>query len=169
MDIREIQGKDNLQMAAIVRQNLEASNLAIPGTAYFDKELDNLSGYYQKLERAAYWVLVNDENQVLGGVGVAPYPEETSSEESSPHTNTAELQKLYLCESVKGQGLGEKLLIQALDFAKKHYTYLYLETFASLNAANHLYLKHGFVKLNQPVGASEHSACDTWFMKNLEK
>lgn len=45
--IREIQEKDNSALAKLIRESLKANQLDIPGTAYFDAELDNLSAYYK--------------------------------------------------------------------------------------------------------------------------
>ena len=44
-EIRPIRKSDDSQIAAIVRRNLENYGLNIPGTAYFDRELDHLSQY----------------------------------------------------------------------------------------------------------------------------
>ena len=49
-EIRPIRKTDDSQIAAIVRRNLEKYGLNIPGTAYFDKELDHLSRYYAEKE-----------------------------------------------------------------------------------------------------------------------
>ncbi|HPI99340.1 MAG TPA: hypothetical protein PK268_03675 [Enterococcus sp.] len=77
MHIRPIQEKDNAAIANIIRENLEYYHLDVPGTAYFDSELDQLSHFYS-LPNAAYWVLVENE-QVLGGVGVAPFKEHVAA------------------------------------------------------------------------------------------
>lgn len=72
MNIREITAQDDLQMAQIIRHILENHQLDIPGTAYFDPQLDHLSEFYRDLPDSAYWVLVNENEQVVGGVGIAP-------------------------------------------------------------------------------------------------
>ena len=46
MIIRAIEPRDGAAMAAIVRRSLEAHGLDVPGTAYFDPELDHLSAHY---------------------------------------------------------------------------------------------------------------------------
>ncbi len=154
MQIRQIQANDNAPIAHIVRHNLEKYQLNLPGTAYFDPELDTLYQFYQKIPHAAYWVLIDDHAQVVGGVGVAPFT-----------AKIAELQKLYLADHVKGQGYGEKLIDHALAFASEHYEGLYLETFLALKEANQLYLKKGFQSLDGPIGESGHHALDAWFLK----
>ena len=158
MKISNITHQHDQQIASIIRQSLEQASLNLPGTAYCDPQLDSLSQYYKHKENSQYWVLVNDTGKVCGGVGVGHLDQ-----------THAELQKLYLAPEALGQGWGEKLILHAINYAKKHYDYLYLETFASLKAANHLYQKLGFEQLTEPSIFSEHSACDTWFIKKLTK
>ena len=43
---RRINADDDEVLAEIIRANLEKLRLNIPGTAYFDPELDHLSVYY---------------------------------------------------------------------------------------------------------------------------
>ena len=43
---RKIEAADDRKIAKIIRANLEKHNLDIPGTAYFDPQLDCLSAYY---------------------------------------------------------------------------------------------------------------------------
>lgn len=40
---RKIEAADDGRIAEIIRANLEKLGLAVPGTAYFDPELDHLS------------------------------------------------------------------------------------------------------------------------------
>ena len=46
MMIRQIKPSDNPVLAQIIRASLEEAKLALPGTAYFDASLDNLSEFY---------------------------------------------------------------------------------------------------------------------------
>ena len=43
---RKIEPADDARIAEIVRANLEHFHLDIPGTAYFDPELEHLSAFY---------------------------------------------------------------------------------------------------------------------------
>jgi putative acetyltransferase len=159
LHIRPIQPQDNGQLAAIIRHNLEQVGLDIPGTAYFDPELDHLSDYYAtQTQPAAYFVLVDDQDQeqVKGGVGVAAFSK-----------GVAELQKLYLADEVKGQGYSYQLMQAVLDFARQHYTNLYLETHSSLEAAVHLYEKLGFQRLPGQLPGGVHSTMDIFMEKVL--
>ena len=101
-EIRPIRKSDDKLLAPIIRKNLEAYRLNIPGTAYFDPELDHLSQFYgSEPDSRAYFVLTDEAGKVLGGAGFAEFP-------GLP--DCAELQKLYLTDAVKGNGLGRGLV-----------------------------------------------------------
>jgi len=155
MKIRPIQEKDNQALHQLIQKILKSYGLDKPGTAYFDPELSQLSYYYQNHENAQYFVL-EDEDKLIGGVGIAPFDEDI-----------CELQKIYLEKEYRGQGLGEKLLETALYYAKEHYGSIYLETHSSLKGALKLYEKFGFVSLEQPHEKSVHSAMDVWMGKEF--
>ncbi|WP_343782400.1 GNAT family N-acetyltransferase [Alkalibacillus silvisoli] len=158
MQIREIEAKDNKTIEQIIKRSLESCDLNIPGTAYFDPQLSNLTQYYNLLPNAKYWVLVNDRDEVVGGVGIGPFGEKKE---------ICELQKLYIKREYQGFGLSKKLMEEALNFAKEHYTYCYIETMNQLQTANQLYIKFNFKQLTNPLEGSEHNAMDTWFIKEL--
>ena len=46
MNYREICKADDAALADIIRSNLKANKLDVPGTAYFDDNLDHLSDFY---------------------------------------------------------------------------------------------------------------------------
>ena len=157
LTIRPITPADDAQMAAIVRSDLEEAGCAIPGTAYFDPQLDHLSAFYAHTDHAAYWVLSSADGTVYGGAGIGPFA-----------AGIAELQKLYIRQGHRGHGDGQRLIDQALTYAQKQgYQQVYLETFKSLLAANHLYAKNGFKQLDQARPETEHSACDAWWLKTF--
>lgn len=158
MCIREIEEKDNSKMAEIIKRSLEEFQLDIPGTAYFDPELGRLTQFYQEEPDAKYWVLVNEQDQVVGGVGIAPF---------NIRKGICELQKLYLSPEAKGKGLAKKLMDTALEFAEKHYTYCYLETMDKMKNANKLYEKYEFDLLKEPISGSDHHTMDAWYIKRL--
>ena len=152
----EIKDCHNAKMASIVRKNLENVGLDIPGTAYFDSSLDCLSSYYGQPDRM-YFVLLRD-NAVVGGVGFAPFELSDSC---------AEMQKLYLDDSVKGQGLGYTLVEKVEEEMRKAgFRKSYLETHSSLKAAVHLYRKCGYREIERPDGVI-HSTMDLFFEKDL--
>lgn len=67
---RQIESKDNKVIANIIRKNLEKYHLDIPGTAYYDPQLDSLSDYYYDSKDRIYFVALNELNQVVGGIGI---------------------------------------------------------------------------------------------------
>lgn len=158
MQIREIEEKDNQTMEQIIKRSLESFELDIPGTAYFDPQLSSLAQFYKQQANAKYWVVVNEQDTVAGGVGIAPF---------GLKTEICELQKLYISPEAQGMGLSKDLMKAALGFAREHYTHCYLETLDKLQTANRLYAKLGFQQLDSPLDGSEHSAMDAWYMKEL--
>jgi putative acetyltransferase len=158
MRVREIEERDNQTMEQIIKRSLESFNLDIPGTAYFDPQLSNLSQFYKEQSNAKYWVVLNEQDEVVGGVGIAPFGEKTG---------ICELQKLYITSEAQGMGLSKELMKVALDFAKEHYTYCYLETMKKLQTANLIYSKVGFQQLDKPIEGSEHNVMDAWYLKEL--
>lgn len=157
MIIRELKKEDNAKVKKIIQDSLKSLGLAIPGTAYFDPQLNDLHQYYNHLKNANYWV-VEMEGEIVGGIGIAPFNE---------HDKVCELQKLYLTPETQGLGFGKKLMETALSFASKHYEKCYLETVHELKAACILYGKFGFTLLQEPLSGSDHSAMDAWYLKDL--
>ncbi|MBM4761167.1 GNAT family N-acetyltransferase [Bacillus sp. B15-48] len=157
MIIRKIQKEDNQKVKEIIQDSLKTHGLAIPGTAYFDPQLNDLHSYYSNLKAANYWV-VEIDGEVVGGIGIAPFNEQEK---------VCELQKLYLTEKAQGLGLGKKLMETALSFASKHYAKCYLETMHELKTACILYEKFGFTLLDEPLPGSEHSTMNAWYLKAL--
>ena len=156
MQIRSLIPGDDAALAALIRKNLKAYGLDIPGTAYYDEALDRLSAYYAHPGRA-YFVLAENEKPV-GGIGLA---------EISLFPRCCEMQKLYLADSAKGRGLGYRLIERVETRAREMgYRRMYLETHSALRAAIHLYQISGFREIPKPPGVI-HSAMDRFFLKEL--
>lgn len=157
--IRPILASDDLKIAKIIRDNLEQFHLDIPGTAYYDKELDALSRFYNALpEKRRYFIITDKDNTVIGGVGIGEF---------EGFDCCAELQKLYLTDAAKGKGLGKKLMETAEKFAKNAgYRQLYLETHTNLEAAIGLYEKLCFHQIDKPA-AVLHSTMNRFYLKTL--
>ena len=154
----ELDQADDQAIARIIRDNLENYQLDIPGTAYFDPELDHLSSYYgQDREKRAYFILKDEEGNVLGGIGMADFP-------SVPAC--AELQKLYLADPAKGLGLGRRMMEKIESEAlKKGFRAMYLETHSNLEAAMHLYEKSGHVLIDRPESVVRTSMVRFYYKK----
>lgn len=159
LNYRKIEAADNAPLAALIRSNLEKFHLNIPGTVYFDPGLDRLSEFYAAdPQKRAYFTALDENGQVVGGVGAAEFP-------GLP--DCAELQKLYLADSAKGRGYGGELVRLAEDWARAAgYRRLYLETHTNLGAALRLYEKMGYRQIEKPA-AVVHGTMDHFYLKEL--
>lgn len=158
MEIREITPEADKGLAEVIRFNFEKFGLDIPGTAYFDPELDHMSKHYlEKPEKRKYFILW-DEDKVCGGIGF---------DEFEHIEDCAEIQKLYLCDELKGKGLGKKLLQVAEDeVIKMGYKRLYIETHTNLDIAIKMYKKYGYEEIDKPSFVS-HGAMNCFLVKEL--
>ncbi len=99
----------------------------------FELELDNLQNIYASPTGAIFLALATD--RVIGCVAYCPHKT----------IEAAELKRLYVHDDYKGQGVGKKLFIHALDEAQKQgYKSIVLETMDNMKQATSLYLQHGF-------------------------
>lgn len=157
--IRSIEQKDDKAMAKILRDNLEKYHLDIPGTAYYDPELDHLSEYYaKKSQEGTYFIAETEEGEVVGGIGMEVF---------AGFQSCGEIQKLYVLEKSKRQGLGQRLLEQIESYAKeKGLERLYLETHSNLQEAVRLYERNGYGKIERPKEVV-HSTMDLFYRKEL--
>jgi len=156
--IRAIQKSDNAIISSIIKTTLEEFNAAIEGTAYTDKETDDMFGAYAE-EKAIYYVATLN-NQIIAGCGINPL--------RGGNTSICELQKMYMSPKARGRKIGKKLVLQCLEFAKKEdYKQCYLETFPNMKAAITLYEKNGFYKIQQSLGNTSHYSCNVWMLKDL--
>ena len=145
-----------LRLAALIRTNLKAHHLDIPGTVYFDDGLHHLSGFYDH-EGRSYFVLLDGKN-LVGGICLAEF-------EGFP--DCCELQKLYLDDSVKGRGLGYQLIeIIEQEARDLGYNRMYLETHTNLQAAIHIYEKSGYKEIDRP-DCVVHSTMNRFYIKEL--
>ena len=146
-------------LAELIRYNLKKHHLDIPGTVYFDAGLDHLSEYYSaEPERRAYYVLLDDDGTLVGGIGLAEFP---------LFEGCAELQKLYLSDDVKGRGLGYRLIERVEAAARERgYGRMYLETHTNLQAAIHIYEKAGYAEIDKPE-AVVHATMNRFYIKDL--
>ena len=156
---RRITAADDEAIAKIVRTNLEKSHLNIPGTVYYDPELDHLSVYYNDVPtKRCYFIALDEVDCVIGGVGIAEF---------KGIEDCAEMQKLYLDDSAKGKGYSKELVAAAESWAKDTgYKKLYLETHSNLTVAMKLYEKLGFKQIEKPECVL-HGTMDHFYLKSL--
>lgn len=158
MTIRKIRPEDDAAIAEIVRRNLKKYGLDLPGTVYFDEGLDHLSEFYLSSEKRGYYVAVDEEGAVAGGIGLAEF---------GCLDQCAELQKLYLADRKKGCGFGYRLIDFIIQKARqKGYARIYLETHSNLKAAIHMYEKSGFREIER-LPECVHAAMDRFYLREL--
>ena len=156
--IREIEPKDNKEIAAVVRSVFIELDAPTKGTAFEDESLNDMHSAYQK-ERSIYFVLEHNK-QIVGGGGI--------SQLDNFESNTCELQKMYFLPIARGKGLGSKMIELCLQKAKEFgFNQCYLETLPFMKAAQNLYKKNGFTYIDSPMGNTCHTACDVWMIKEL--
>ncbi|WP_166383166.1 MULTISPECIES: GNAT family N-acetyltransferase [unclassified Polaribacter] len=156
--IREIQPKDNPQLAIVIREVLLEMGAPKIGTAYEDKATDLMFEKYNTPN--SFYYVVEHNNKVVGGVGIAQL--------DNFEGNTCELQKMYFLPITRGKGLGSKLINTCLEKAKTiGFENCYLETMPYMNAAQALYKRNGFVNLDKPMGNTGHYSCPVWMLKKL--
>lgn len=156
--IRQIEQKDNEALAKVIRTALAEFGANKPGTVYFDPTTDYLFELFQ-VPGAVYFIAEQNGN-LVGGGGI--YPTKGLPDK------TCELVKLYLDAAARGTGLGKKLLLKAMAWAKENgYDQVYLESMPELAKAVSIYENVGFARINQPLGNSGHDGCDIWMTKKL--
>ena len=156
--IRPIQKKDNLQIAAVIRQVLIALNVPKVGTAYADPQLDVMFETYS-LPNSIYFVVEKD-GVIIGGAGVSQLENEAPI--------ICELQKMYFLSEARGLGIGLKMMQKCLESARDFgYKKCYLETMPYMEAAQKLYKKVGFDYICAPMGNTGHVSCPVWMLIEL--
>lgn len=158
---RKLLPRDNTRMAKLIRYNLKAYGLDIPGTVYFDEIIYHLTDFYdEKPECRAYFVLVDESDEVVGGIGLAEFPD---------IDGCAELQKLYLADEVKGHGLGYFLIdLLEKEALRMGYDKMYLETHTNLQTAIHVYEKAGYEEIPRPEFVM-HGTMNKFYLKSLKE
>ena len=156
--IRELQPKDNEQIAIVIRSVLIEFGVPKVGTAYEDKALDCMFETYN-IPKADFFIIERD-TEIIGGAGIMQLQNSTE--------NICELQKMYFAPEARGKGLGAKMMEICLDKAKEFgYDKCYLETMPYMESAQKLYAHVGFKPLTEPIGDTGHYSCSMWMLKTL--
>jgi len=130
--IRPATNEDGPQVRALVFGVLEEYGLA-SDPANTDADLDDIEQSYAG-RGGSFDVLVDTANALVATVGLYPIDE-----------TTCELRKMYLLREHRGKGLGERLLLHALERARQiGFSKVTLETASVLTEASALYRKYGF-------------------------
>jgi putative acetyltransferase len=155
---RPIRPEDDVFMAAIIRAVMPEFGADGPGFAIHDAEVSGMSAAYAR-PGAAYFV-VEMGNRVVGGAGFARL--------EGDDDKTAELRKMYFLPEARGKGMGERLLRHNLDAARAlGYERVYLETLTGMDAAQRLYERIGFRRIEGPLGRTGHFGCNRFYLLDL--
>jgi len=113
---------------------------------YFEaKVATELSGFLQRFNENSdgFWVAVNN-----GGIEGAIAIDGIRAGGEGAH-----LRWFIISDTLRGKGVGRRLIRQAVDFCKaKKHKKIYLWTFEGLKAARHLYEEVGFGIVKQQTG-----------------
>jgi putative acetyltransferase len=156
--LRQIEERDNREIAEVIRSVFREFRIDRPGTVYYDPTTDDLFNLF-KTPGSVYW-LAEENGILLGGCGLFATP-------GLPE-GCAELVKLYLLPECRGRGIGRMLMEKAFESARElGYTQLYLESMPELSKAIGIYEKAGFHFIPSRMGNSGHFNCDIWMLKEL--
>ncbi len=157
--IRRIGPQDNRTIYKIIETVLLEFGKTGEGYAIADPETDCMYESYDRPGRA-YWVVEKD-GVVLGGAGFAPV-------DHCDDAHVAELRKMYFLPELRGQGIASQLIQRCFDGARAAgYRRMYLETIPEMQAAQKLYLKHGFRYRDTRLGDSGHYKCHVFMEREL--
>ncbi len=156
--IRPIEAGDDARIASIIRTVMPEYGAVGEGYSIVDAEVDAMSDAYAG-DAAAYFVALVD-GEVIGGAGIGPLV-------GGP-LDVCELKKMYLLREARGLGLGRRLMERCLDAARAAgYERCYLETLEHMTEARGLYESRGFRPLEAPMGATGHTGCNGWYIREL--
>ena len=159
MLIRNIEQRDNVAVAEIIRSVLMEMGAKKIGTTYADPNLDTMYESYQKLN--SIYFVVEQDGKIVGGAGI------DRLENGDP--SICELQKMYFLPEARGLGVGSKMIQLCLQKATEFgFKKCYLETMTFMIDAQKLYKKSGFYYLDNPLGNTGHTSCPIWMMKDLQ-
>ena len=158
MEIRLIKQADDRAIAEVIRATMTELGIVGPGASQNDPAMSALSKAYSD-GHSAYFVVVDDFGEIVGGAGIASMP--------GVESTICELQKMYLRPSVRGRGLGRALLERCLDEARRlGFRSCYLESMNVFKEAIRLYESKGFVRIPERIGNTGHIV-DLYYRKEL--
>jgi GNAT superfamily N-acetyltransferase len=116
------------------------------GAVFKDKITTGVTAFLARFDprRDGFWT-VCAQGRVVGAIAIDGIHAETEG---------AHLRWFILSENLRGRGLGNRLLSQAIAFCRERgYVRVYLWTFEGLRAARHLYEKYGFALVEARPGS----------------
>jgi putative acetyltransferase len=156
--IRPILPQDNLSMENIIKLTMTEFGASGEGFSINDPEVLGMFEAYTGPWHAYF--VITDGKDIFGGAGIAPL--------TGGDPKVCELRKMYFSPEIRGQGLGQALMDKCLVEARQlGFEKCYLETLKTMTAAEKLYVKSGFKKINSSMGATGHFSCDSFYLKTL--
>ncbi len=156
--VRPIRKSDDPSMANVIREVMTEFGAVGDGYSINDAEVCKMYASYRD-KRMCYFV-IEHEGLVVGGGGIGPLV--------GGIEDVCELRKMFFLPTARGIGLGQRLLLQLLEEARKRgFTQCYLETLGRMKSACALYEKNGFQLLDQPMGNTGHCSCDASYLLDL--
>jgi putative acetyltransferase len=157
-NIRPIAPPDSPAVAHIIRTVMPEFGAGGAGFAIHDAEVNDMAAAYMQ-PGSAYFV-VERGGALCGGGGVAALAGSDSA--------VCELRKMYFLPQLRGLGAGDALIAMCLQKARElGYRQCYLETLTGMDAAQRLYEKHGFQRIDGPIGNTGHFSCDRFYLREL--
>ena len=156
--IRPIERRDDADIARIIRTVMPEFGAKGPGFAINDPEVDAMHAAYSR-PHCSYFV-VEREGIVRGGGGIAPL--------DGGDPDVCELRKMYFLPELRGLGAGAMLMTWCLRSARDAgFTRCYLETLTGMDAAQKLYERAGFQRIDGPMGSTGHFGCNRFYLRDL--
>ena len=157
--IRPIEPADDTAVAHVIRTVMPEFGAGGAGFAIHDPEVTAMHAAYAG-NGSAYYV-VELEGQVAGGAGIAALEGGDGS--------VCELRKMYFLPALRGRGAGHVLMQRCLAFARRAgYRQCYIETLTGMDGAQALYLKSGFRRIPEAMGATGHFGCNRFYLLDLQ-
>jgi putative acetyltransferase len=157
---RPIRPEDNRQVARLIRTVMSEFACVGEGYSIMDSELEDMFAAYNHPKAAFFVITSSGDDEILGCGGIAPL--------AGGEGDTCELKKMYFYPALRGYGLGRRMLELCLETARNlGFRRCYLETVDRMTAANALYQKMGFERMDAPMGATGHCSCEGWYVKEL--
>lgn len=159
--IRPVTAADDAAVAAIIRTVMPEFGASGPGFAIHDPEVGHMAQAYAR-PGASYFV-VERGGVVVGGGGIAPLDGTDAA-----NADVCELRKMYFLPAARGIGAGAALMETCLAAAREAgYKRCYLETLTGMDAAQKLYRRCGFERIDAAMGATGHFGCNRFYLLAL--
>ena len=101
-----------------------------------DSDLEDILGYY--IDNGGVFYIGTIKGVVVGTGAVRRI-----------NSKKCEIKRIYVKQEFRGQGFGEELFLNALEFARTNYHVVTLKTDRTLIGAINMYQKHGFSVVNE--------------------